>query len=274
MTASSSSSASRRAWCDSIFGRFVEARRWFERAREVAVDIGSGWLRGDADVGRSIAELAVGELDLAEETARGVLRSEAALALPALQAVATEALGCRAFLTCRFREAVGYLGEAQRMYRSHHLDRGWGFLVHSEHTEALLCLIEVEGPNAVPDLLPQLRRNRRRAARRMGRIPMYAGCLLVHSAIIASRSGRPEKALRLLDRALAVRPSPRSSYIDIWIVFRVAAERLRLGVAVSEVRPLFDDVERICDLCDARGWFPFIEHMRERFGVRRSLSRD
>jgi hypothetical protein len=256
-----------RGWCDTIFGNFHSAITWFDRAHGVASQLGSAWLRIDAEAGRCYARLAAGDLEAAHAAAHAVLTSDAALAMPAFKALATEALGCEAFMRCRFRESAAYLFEAQRAYRSHGLERAWGILVHSEHTEALLSLVDEEGDDAVPDLVRHLRRNWRRAARRMGQMPMYRGCDLLLRAVYESRRGRTARALRLIERVLETRPAPRESYIDIWITYRIGAERLRLGAPRDEVAPFVDEAEGIARRRGAVGMLPYLAHMRRLWGL-------
>ncbi len=66
------------------------------------------------------------------ERARSLLSADVRLALPAVEAVATEVLGGIAFMTGRYRDASALFERAHLLYVSHHLVHGWGFLMQIE----------------------------------------------------------------------------------------------------------------------------------------------
>jgi len=138
-----------------------------------------------------------------------------------------------------------------------------------EHTEALLCLVDEQGEDAVPDLIAQLGRDARLANRRMARLPLYRGCDLVLRGVSEARKGNARAARRAFARARARRAETAHgvTYMDTWIKVRIAIETWRLGDPREDVSRQLDDVDRMYQDLDLRGMRTWLARMREIHGV-------
>src|SRR5690606_24069740 len=128
-----------------------------DRADALAAELDVPWLRDDAACGRSLIEVFHGDAGSAAATARRLLASDIRLALPVFEAFANEMLGGEAFIAGRFRSALSFFERARAHYAAHRLERGWGIVTKMLYGEALLCLVDEQGPQAVPDLAAKLR---------------------------------------------------------------------------------------------------------------------
>ena len=255
------------AWAEILGSRFAEAARDLEDAMQIVERLQITWLRADTSCAQALIESIQGDFDKAAERARSLLSADVRLALPAVEAVATEVLGGIAFMTGRYRDASALFERAHLLYVSHHLVHGWGFLMQIERSEALLLQADEEGPDAVPALTSRLREHARLIERRLGGLPSYRGCALVLRGVYAARSGRPDVARRLFERALHLRPPPRTTYIDGWVLWRIAFERHRLGEPAASVQPLLQQVEDINARSGMRGMAQFLTRARGLYGV-------
>lgn len=254
-------------WAEILASRFDDATRDLEQAAAIAERLPIAWLRADTSCALSIIESIQGHFERSSERARGLLASDVRLSLPAIEAVATEVLGGIAFMSGRYRDAAALFERAHLLYVSHHLERGWGFLMQIERSEALLLQADEEGDGAAPALLSRLAEHARLTERRFGRLPYYRGCALVLSGVHAARAGRSGRAHRLFERALRLRPPPRRTYIDGWLLWRIAFERHRLGDPPSEVQPLLQEVEAINTATGMHGMAQFLARARTLYGV-------
>ena len=255
------------AWAEILGSRFAEAARDLEDAMQIVERLQITWLRADTSCAQALIESIQGDFDKAAERARSLLSADVRLALPAVEAVATEVLGGIAFMTGRYRDASALFERAHLLYVSHHLVHGWGFLMQIERSEALLLQADEEGPDAVPALSSRLREHARLIERRLGGLPSYRGCALVLRGVYAARRGRPNVARRLFEQALHLRPPPRTTYIDGWVLWRIAFERHRLGEPAASVQPLLKQVEDINARSGMHGMAQFLTRARGLYGV-------
>jgi len=251
-----------RGWAGIFTSRFAAAVSDFDQARAVALDLNIEWLAADAACGKSLVDCIQGRFDEATRAARALLASDIRIALPAIEALSTEILGAVAFMNGRFRDALAELARARVIYKTHHLERGWGYLIYIEEAEALLGLADHEGPDAVPDLLPRLLANARATRRNLGRLPTHRGCDSLLLGVYHARCGRTLRARRLFDLALSGRPEDQKTYIDTWLLWRIAIERRRMGDPRDQISPLFDEVERINERLEIRGTSRWLAAMR------------
>ena len=255
------------AWTEILGSRFGEAARDLERAMQIAERLHITWLRADTSCAQALLESIQGHFDKAAERVRSLLSSDVRLALPAVEAVATEVLGGIAFMTGRYRDASALFERANLLYVSHHLERGWGFLIQIERSEALLLQVDEEGEDAVPELTARLREHARLTERRFGQLPYYRGCALVLRGVHAARSGQLSRAHRCFDKALQLRGSARATYIDGWVRWRIAFERHRMGTPAAEVLPLLQQVEGINERTAMHGMAHFLARARALYGI-------
>ncbi|MFO0576451.1 MAG: protein kinase [Polyangia bacterium] len=250
------------AWTEILASRFDDAARDLERASEIAERLQIAWLRADTSCAQALIESIQGRFDQAAERARGLLAEDLRLSLPAIEAVATEVLGGIAFMTGRYRDASALFERAHLLYVSHHLEHGWGFLMQIERSEALLMQADEEGAAAVPDLAARLAEHARLTERRYGRLPHYRGCALVLFGVHAARTGRAARARQQFAEALRLRPPPRTTHIDGWVLWRVAFELHRLGEPAFAVEPLLQEVEAINSATGMHGMSQFLARAR------------
>lgn len=232
-------------WAQILASRFAEATADIQAAMRIAERMQLAWLRADCSCALALIESLQGQFERADERVRAFLASDLRLTLPALEAVATEVLGGIALMQGRPRDASALFERAHLLYVSHHVERGWGFLMQIERTEALLFWVQEDGEAAVPDLLSRLREHARLSQRRLGHLPLYRGCTSVLRGVYEARRGRTKQARRLFQQALAVRPSPRTTYLDAWVLWRVAIECSRLGDANEQTAALWSQVDAI-----------------------------
>ena len=240
---------STQGWWYGLWGRFDLALDFFSRARRLAGEVNLQWLRVDAGCGQCIALAVSGRLDEAIEVSDEVIAIGRELGMPAVEAMAIEGRAIAKFLAGDYREAHSLEVQASEIYARHHLELGWGFSSQVFRYEALLLIEMIEGPDAVPELLDELRRADRIVRRGIDRIPLFHGYHDLLQGLIAARSGRPRRAMRLFNRALAKRDRLPPNGWDAWIRIRIAVERRRLGVHPAKAKQEFEAA-----LVVAEGW--------------------
>lgn len=251
-----------RGWCGVLMSRWQSAADDFRRAGALAVELDVPWLRDDAACGRSVVELLHGQLEPASQAARGVLSSDVRLALPALDALATEALGAAALMSGQFRDAIAFFERARARYLERRLYRGWGMLTKIWYCEALLCLADEQGQDAVPDLLAELRHNARRSRRRQRGLSLYHG----HDALLLgayeSRRGNERAARRLFARSRSACADGGHQFIQMWIRARLAFEGWRLGDPRETVSADLDRIDEMYESMGLAGMRSWLSRMR------------
>lgn len=256
-----------RGWAGVLMNRWQSAADDFRRAGALAVELDVPWLRDDAACGNSLVELLHGQLESASQAARRVLSSDVRLALPVLDALATEVLGAEALMSGRFRDAIAYFARARARYLEHHLYRGWGMLTKVWHCEALLCLADEQGQEAVPNLMRELRRNARRARRRQRGVSLYRG----HDALLLgayeSRRGNERAARRLFARARSACADGGHRFIQLWIRARLAFEGWRLGDPREAVSAELDGIDEIYASMGLAGMRSWLSRLRRIHGL-------
>ncbi len=252
-----------RGWGYAFLGRWQSAVEDFRRADALARELDVPWLRDDVTCGFSVVELCLGRFESASRAARQVLGSDVRLALPALEALATEILATEALMVGRFREAVAYFQRAQAHYTAHHLYRGWGLLTKAAYSEALVCLADEQGQDAIPDLMATLRRIAQRTRRKQQGVLLYRGYDDLLFGIYESRRGNKKKARRLFDRARTISANGGHPFMQLWMRARLAFEGWRLGdpreAVLAELEAL-DDIYESMGLAGMRSW---LSRMRE-----------
>ena len=131
----------------------------------------------------------------------------------------------------------------------------------------MLCLADLEGPDAVPRLYATLRRDTRRAARRFKRMRMYDGMPEMMRAVIAGRRGRVSHARRVFAESLARRQSTQTAYLDSWVMVRAAIECHHYGDPADEISARFDEVDAFYARIGAHGMQRWLTLMRDHYGV-------
>lgn len=256
-----------RGWGAAFQGRAEQAGEDFERAGALATELDIPWLRDEAAYGQSMVAVVHGHAAFAVSTAHRMLASDMRLALPAFEAFANELLGGAAFVAGRFRDAVGYFERARSHYTAHRLERGWGAMTKMFYGEALLCLVDEQGPQAEPDLVRKLR-PMVRWARRQARLPAFRGCDLLLRGVYESRRGNERAARKLFARVWSIRgESARITYVDLWCRARITFERWHLGDAretVCAALDELDDMYRSAGASDMRAW---LSRMRDVCGL-------
>ncbi|MFO0750538.1 MAG: protein kinase [Myxococcota bacterium] len=255
-----------RGWANTLLGRWRPADEDFAHALAVADALDIQWIRADAGVGRSLVQIAMGHLTEGVARARALV-AEPGMGLPAVEALSTEILGGAEYIRGRYREAAELMATASRLYRKHHLNTGWGYLVHIEHSEALLWQVDRDGADTVPDLMAQLRRDARNTHADLHRIPMFAGFDRILAGVIASRRGKRQKALALFEQGLAMRPGSSEAYLDTWMAVRIAVERLRLGGPRAETVGALDKVAETFQSNGLAGMLSWLVQMRAELGI-------
>jgi hypothetical protein len=182
--------------------------------------------------------------------------------LPVFEGLPTEVLGAEAFVSGRFRESIAYFERARAHYTAHHLYRSWGTLAKLTHSEALLCLADEEGPNAVPDFLDKLRANAK-VGRRMSRLWVFRGWGALLTGVHRARSGDERSARVLFAKALAERGETfGTSFPDLWFKVRIAFELLRLGDSKASVVPILDAADAAYEAQGLVGMRQWLKRMR------------
>lgn len=255
---------SRSGWCAGKLGHARQAIEDFDRAYALATELGIPWLRADAAYGRSWVELYHGQPNSAVATARQILGSEIHLDLPVFEGIAQELLGYEAFVNGRFYHAAGYFERAWSSYKTHRLHRGWGTLTQLLYGEALLCLVDTEGPQTVHDLVRTLRHLARRW-RRLGRLPAFRGCDLLLRGIYQSRRGNERAARSLFSRVRSIREGSgqRVTYLDLWCRARMVLEGWHLGDSRAVVSAALDELDEQYRSFGASGMRAWLRHMRD-----------
>ena len=256
-----------RGWGATFVGRADQAAADFERAGALAAELDMPWLRDEAAYGQSMVAIMHGHAASAVSTARRILASDIRLALPVFDAFANELLGGEAFVAGRFRDAVGYFERARAHYAAHRLESGWGTMAKMFYGEALLCLVDEQGPQAEPDLIGKLRPVLR-WARRQARLPAFRGCDLLLRGVCESRRGNEQAARKLFARVQTIRGArARITYVDLWCRARIAFERWHLGDARETVGAALDEIDGMYRSAGASNMRAWLAHMRDVCGV-------
>lgn len=210
-------------------GCWQDAAGDLRRAAALATELGATWLAGEADRGRSELELFSGQFDESSRTARRLLDADERPALPAFQAFGDEIRAIEALLHGRFRDAVIYFDRAWGHYHAHRLQEGWGLVTELGRCEAVLCLVDEQGRDAVPDLVARLGRSARFLRRRASRTPIHRSYAALVAGLHAAHRGWRQIARRRFARAHALSAASGSSPPTPWIHARLVLEGCRLG---------------------------------------------
>lgn len=258
---------SMRGWAAALLGRPDQASSDFDRADALAAELDVPWLRDDAACGRSMIDLFHGDAGSSASTARRILASDIRLTLPVFEAFANEMLGGQAFIAGRFRSARSYFERARAHYTAHRLHRGWGMVTKMLYGETLLCLVDEQGPQAVPDLAAKLRPIVR-WGRVQARLPAFRGCDLLLRGVYESRRGRARVARALFAQARAIRAGgARVTYIDLWFRARMTLEGWRLGDTREAAAAALDELDGLYRSAGASGMRTWLARMREIHGL-------
>ncbi|GEM_PF-2167983 len=233
--------ASIRGWWTGLRGRWHDAIVYFMEARRLSTEIDLQWMRVDSGCGLCIALALSGRSEESLAVSADVIETGRELGMPAVEAMAIESRAQVAFLSEDYHRALELVSQADDLYQRHRLMESWGYSVHLFRYESLLWIEEFEGPDAVPDLLPQLRHCIRGIRGSIHPIPLFAGFLDLAKGLLARRSGHPRQAERLFERALAARKRLPQNGWDLWIRIRVACERRHLGYHPEKIRAELDE---------------------------------
>ncbi len=230
------------AWAHGVAGYVPDALRDFSDAQDQATESGALWLATDAMCGRMLSAAVCGDLAEAQVLAREVLGSDMRFTFPIFEELAIETLAGVAFVEGRYADASAGYEQAAGVLARHRLQEAWGWLLPMCRVEALCCLADTRGADAVPGLVQRLK-NILPTFRRMDRLPLYVGCEEVARGVVAARQGDAKEARRRFSRAKKQRGGNRDSYIDTWVRVRIALEELRLGADRAEMGRELDQVD-------------------------------
>ncbi len=258
---------SMRALGAAVLGQWRRAADDFASAERLAGELGVPWLEIDAACGRAALELLSGDLEKAEATARKVLGGDERLLLPAFELLATQILAVHGLCTGRYADAVRSFDHAAELAARHRLDGGWTLMSVLGHGEALLCLADSAGERAVPDLLPRLLRNARRAQRFLGFTPLRRRLSALLRGIHFARSGNELAAAALFSKVRESFPATSHDPIDLWLRARLAVESARLAGSTRAARAELDELARRYEELGLGGLSRALVHMRRLYGI-------
>ena len=250
---------SSRGWTHMFLGQVAAGLDDLARAERHARKARAMWLLADARVINAYGRAVVGEFDAAKQTTADLLGSEICVAFPVIGALATEVNAGVALLEGRYYEAAATYERAKAIYRQGGLDRGWGFLAPLSHLEALCCLADEVGSEAVPNLRSRMKDSLRWVKRWLKPQPLYVGCYEMARGLVASRAGQHKKADACFEAVRVARRDSHNKYLDAWISARSALEQRRWHDDPAPLEAVLDQVAANYASWD---WHGMSQHLR------------
>jgi hypothetical protein len=244
-----------------FLGDWPGAARDLARAEGLAIELGARGLAAEAAGRHAWLAAFRGDLDATARTGR---RLVAQAGPPALAALGAELLALAALLAGRPRDTLAHLDYAA--LRSRGGCHGWDVVTALVAVEAALCLVDDEGPDAVPDLDTRLTWSLR-VMRAKPRARLASGYGALVNGVRASRVGWSRLARVRFARARALGAASDPTPLAPMVRARLAIEGCLLGDSRTTAIATLDAVASELDAAHLAGLRAWLGRIRRSHGL-------